>query len=268
MFNAKVVVITGGGSGIGSALSRAFAREGAKVCVADIDKSAADSVAKEFSGLAVDCDVSKEAQINELVAKVERILGPIDIFCSNAGFAKGEPSHAASADNSIWQMNWDVHVMAHVYASRAVLPSMIARKSGCLVQVASAAGLLNQIGDAAYSASKSAAVSFAQSLAITHADDGIDVSVVCPQYVATPLLDMNDDTLLTDSLISADDVANVVLQGLREKTFMILPHPAVSEFVSLKAENLPRWLSGMRALRRKFLRDSKSGDLKDLHRFL
>lgn len=158
--------------------------------------------------------------------------------------------------------------MAHVYASRAVLPSMIERGGGYLVNVASAAGLLNQIGDAAYSATKHAAVSFAESLAITHSDDGIDVCVVCPQYVATPLLDMDDQTEIAGSLVSADHVAQAVLAGMLAKEFLILPHPQVTDYVALKGSDHARWLAGMRGLRRKFLRESESGDLKEMHKFV
>lgn len=195
-------------------------------------------------------------------------LGPVDVFFSNAGLAKGEPSHAASASNADWQLNWEVHVMAHVYAARAVLPDMIERGHGYLINVASAAGLLNQIGDAAYSATKHAAVSLAESLAITHASDGIDVSVVCPQYVATPLLDMDAQTEVQGSLITAKDVADCVIAGMKSKDFFILPHPQVSDYMALKGSDHARWVAGMQGLRRKFLRESESGDLKEMHKFV
>lgn len=268
MFADKTIVVTGAGSGIGAALARMFAHQGARVCVSDLNGAAAQKVAADTGGLAVQCDVREESQIIKLVNTAETRLGAIDVFISNAGLACGEPSHAASASTQIWQLNWEVHVMAHVYASRAVLPSMIARGGGHLVNVASAAGLLNQIGDAAYSASKHAAVSFAESLAITHSGDGIDVSVVCPQYVATPLLDMDDQTDTSGSLISADDVAQSVLAGMITKEFLILPHPQVSEYVALKGTDHARWLSGMQGFRRKFLRDSENGDLKEMHKFI
>ncbi|MGH1576090.1 SDR family oxidoreductase [Planktotalea sp.] len=268
MFEGKTVVVTGAGSGIGAAIARAFSRQGAKVCVSDLNLEAAQSVAKEIGALALQCDVRVEDNIAALVKDVEAAHGPIDVFISNAGLAMGEPQHAASASTEVWQLNWDVHVMSHVFAARAVLPEMITRGSGYLVNVASAAGLLNQIGDAAYSATKHAAVSFAESLAITHNDDGIDVSVVCPQYVATPLLSMNDDTEVTGSLISAEDVANCVIEGMKKKEFFILPHPQVSEFVALKATDHARWVAGMKDLRRKFLRESECGDLKEMHKFI
>ena len=178
--NQKTVIVTGGARGIGAAMARRFAAEGANVVVADLDKSGAEATAATLDGLAFACDVTNENDIIALVAAAESQFGQVDMFCSNAGVCFGEPSHAASASNETWNRCWDVHVMSHVYAARAVLPGMIARGDGYLLQMSSAAGLLNQIGDAAYSASKHAALGFAESLAITDADDGIKVSVICP----------------------------------------------------------------------------------------
>ena len=158
--------------------------------------------------------------------------------------------------------------MSHVYASRALLPKMIKRGGGHLVNVASAAGLLNQIGDAAYSATKHAAVSFAESLAITHNDDGIDVSVVCPQYIATPLLEMSDDTVVEGSLMSASTAAQAIMAGIAAKDFLILPHAQVSEYCKIKGADHAGWLNGMKGLRRKFLRESETGDLREMHKFV
>lgn len=264
----KTVVITGGASGIGKAIARRYAGLGAHVVIADLDGAAANALAAELGGLGRACDVSDEAQIQNVVVQTMDRFGAVDMFVSNAGFATGQPDHAASAQNDVWQRNWDVHVMSHVYAARACLPDMIARGSGTLVNVASAAGLLNQIGDAAYSATKHAAVSFAESLAITHADDGIQVAVVCPQYVATPLLDMDEDTETHAGLIAPEQVADALIKGLAEGRFLILPHPSVSEFTKLRAAEPDKWLGGMRALRRKFLRDSPTGELKDMHKFI
>lgn len=162
MFAGKTIVVTGGGSGIGAALVRAFTTQDAQICVADLNYDAAEAVADQIDGYAVQCDVRSEVDIKQLIAKAEAKFGQIDIFVSNAGLAQPEPDHAASASNDVWQLNWEVHVMSHVYAARALLPSMLERGGGHLVNVASAAGLLNQIGDAAYFASKHAAVSFAQ----------------------------------------------------------------------------------------------------------
>lgn len=268
MFADKTVVITGGGSGIGAALARAFSAQGANVCIADLNDEAARSVASKIGGFAVQCDVRQDRDIQNLISATEIKFGPIDIFISNAGLSQPEPNHAASASNDVWRLNWEVHVMAHVYAARALLPAMIERGDGHLVNVASAAGLLNQIGDAAYSASKHAAVSFAESLAISHNDDGISVSVVCPQYVATPLLEMSDETDAIGSLISADDAAERILSGIASKEFLILPHPQVTEYCKARGIDHSGWIAGMKGLRRKFLRDSETGHLKDMHKFI
>ncbi|WP_293450507.1 SDR family oxidoreductase [Planktotalea sp.] len=264
----KTVIITGAGSGIGAAIARVYSQQGAKVCVADLNGEAANSVAQTIGAMAVQCDVRKESDIARLIDDVESKLGPVDIFISNAGLARPEPSHAASAINDDWQMNWEVHVMAHVYAARALLPKMIERGHGHLVNVASAAGLLNQIGDAAYSATKHAAVSFAESLAITHNDDGIDVSVVCPQYVATPLLEMSDKTDVVGSLISASEAAHVIVAGIEAKDFLILPHPQVLDYCKAKGVDHKGWIGGMKGLRRKFLRESKTGKLNEMYKFV
>lgn len=268
MFEGKVAVVTGGASGIGKAIAKALAGHGAHVVIADLNLEDAASIAQMIDGLAVQCDVTKPDSIDVLVAQAEAHFGPIDIFCSNAGFALGQNGHAASASDADWQLNWDIHVMAHVRAARAVLPKMIERGSGYLLQVSSAAGLLNQIEDAAYSATKHAAVSFAESLAITHRDDGISVSVLCPQYVATPLLDMTDDTPAQGSLLSAEAVATCVIEGMQKNQFLILPHKQVSEFVLLRASDHERWLKGMQGLRRKVASEIPDGDLKQMYKFI
>jgi len=168
----KSIVITGGASGIGAAMARQAAAMGWRVCIADLNVDLAHSVADQIGGIAVACDVAQEAQILGAIAAAEAAHGPVDIFVSNAGIVRGDPSHAASASDADWTLNWNVHVMSHVWAARALLPAMIARGSGHFVNVASAAGLLNQIGDAAYSATKHAAVSFAESLLISHGGAG------------------------------------------------------------------------------------------------
>ena len=246
------IVITGAGSGIGAALARHAARLGARVCVSDLDGDRAKAVADEIGGVAAQCDVRDEAAVQSLIKTASVKQGEIDIYVSNAGIGAGEPSHAASASNDVWMLNWQVHVMAHVYAARILLPQMIARKSGHLVNVASAAGLLNQIGDAAYSASKHAAVSFAESLVIGHGADGVGVSVVCPQYVATPLLGLSDeDAQSRASLLTADDVAAVIAHGIEANQFMIMSHPAVQGYAVNRARDHDRWIAGMQMLREK-----------------
>lgn len=255
-FDGKSVVITGAGSGIGAAMARLMAAKGAKVCVCDLDLASAQAVASQIGGIAVQCDVRDEAAVQALVAEASAAHGDVDIYVSNAGLGKGDPSHAASQPNEDWELNWQVHVMAHVYASRALLPMMIARKSGYLVNVASAAGLLNQIGDAAYSATKHAAVSFAESLAITHGADGIGVSVVCPQYVATPLIGLSDaDAEGRANLLTADDVAAAVVAGVEDNQFLILSHAEVATYTVHRAKDHGRWITGMQMLRGKALQE-------------
>ncbi|KIN62807.1 Oxidoreductase, short chain dehydrogenase/reductase family protein [Sulfitobacter noctilucicola] len=252
LIEGKSCVVTGAGSGIGAALAHRLADMGAKVCVSDLDKDKAEAVASAIGGIANVCDVRDEAQINALVSQATAEQGEIDLFVSNAGLGGANPDHAASQTNANWQLNWEVHVMAHVYASRALLPDMIRRGSGYLVNVASAAGLLNQIGDSAYSATKHAAVSFAESLAISHGHEGIGVSVVCPQYVATPLLGLSDvDAAAQASLLTADDVAVAIAKGIEDQQFLILSHPEVQNYAMHRAQNHDRWIDGMRMLRAK-----------------
>lgn len=266
----KTVVVTGGVSGIGAALCQRFAAEGAKLVVADLAEEKAQKIAELIGGLAVACDVTKESDIQNLVAQTEATFGPIDLFCSNAGICFGEPDLATSASNAQWQTCWEVHVMAHVYAARAVLPGMIERGGGYLVQMASAAGLLNQIGDAAYSASKHAAVSFAEALAITHGDQGIKVSVICPQYVATPMLGYEAGNVAAElpGVISPQDVAESVVQGIDEERFLILPHPQVATFCQHKAADHDRWIKGMRRLRSKIVDEVGTTQLESLHKLI
>jgi NAD(P)-dependent dehydrogenase (short-subunit alcohol dehydrogenase family) len=253
--SGKVVVVTGGGSGIGKALCERFQREGAKaIAVADLDGGKAAEVARAVGGRAFTCDVAREADIVRLVDETERGLGPIDLFCSNAGiFFTDTGGMATGASNDQWQKIWQVNVMAHVYAARALLPGMIARGSGYFLNTASAAGLLSQIGSATYSVTKHAAVAFAESLAITHGDQGIGVSVLCPQGVHTKMTAGQGDTpQANDGMLQPEDVAQCVVEALAEKRFMILPHPQVREYFQNKATNYDRWVGGMRKFRRKF----------------
>lgn len=266
----KTTIVTGGGSGIGRALCIAFAAEGARVVVADLDADDANATATKINGLGVACDVTVESDIKNLVTTTRRHFGAVDLFCSNAGILKGEPDHSASASNADWQACWNVHVMAHVYAARAVLPDMIERGSGYLVHMASAAGLLSQIGDAAYSTTKHAAVGFAESLTITHGDDGIKVSVICPQYVATPMLgyDEGQANIKTQNVLTPEQVATAVVKGIEAEQFLILPHPEVAEFVQLKCTNYDRWLGGMRKLRRNIVSKLGSTRAVEMHKLV
>jgi NAD(P)-dependent dehydrogenase (short-subunit alcohol dehydrogenase family) len=245
----KVVVVTGGANGIGRALCRRFAAEGAKaVVVADLQASMAEQVAKEFGGIAVQTDVAQEADVVRLVERVTQKYGVIDLFCSNAGVGV---SGGVNAPDDDWERSWHVNVMAHVYAARAVLPGMLARGEGYLLQTVSAAGLLTQLGSAPYSVTKHAALAFAEWLAITHGDQGIKVSALCPMGVRTDMLkraEFAGGAFLLESAVEPEQVAEDVVKGLDEETFLILPHPEVAEFFARKATEYDRWLRGMRRL--------------------
>jgi NAD(P)-dependent dehydrogenase (short-subunit alcohol dehydrogenase family) len=253
----KVCVVTGGASGIGKALATRFIAEGATtVVIADLNADMVSAVGAEIGAQAHALDVRDESAIAALVASVEAEHGQIDLFCSNAGIigVDGEPWWATGADNALWQRMWEIHLMSHVYAARACLPAMIARGEGYFLNTASAAGLLAQIGSAPYSVTKHAAVSFAESLAITHGDDGIKVSCLCPQAVDTAMTAGTDGGGVAgvDGMLSADAVAEAVIQGLDAESFLILPHPEVEEYRQNKARSYERWLGGMRKLRRLF----------------
>jgi NAD(P)-dependent dehydrogenase (short-subunit alcohol dehydrogenase family) len=249
----KVAVVTGGANGIGRALCQRFAAEGARgVVVADLDTERAEQLAKEIGGIAVTANVAVEADIINLVSRAIDAYGAIDLFCSNAGI--GTPG-GADEPNDIWQRIWEVNVMAHIYAARAVLPGMLARGEGYILATASAAGLLTQIGSAPYSVTKHAAVAFAEWLSITHADAGIKVSCLCPQGVNTDLLRRSGGgpgEFLRAGALEPADVAEAVIRGLEEERFLILPHPEVAEYFSRKATDYDRWLRGMRRLQASF----------------
>jgi NAD(P)-dependent dehydrogenase (short-subunit alcohol dehydrogenase family) len=245
----KVAVVTGGAGGIGEALCRRLAREGAKVAVADVNGDRAGVLAKEIGGIGVGCDVAKETDIVDLVRQTRAELGPIDLFCSNAGiFFKGD----IDVTNAQWQKIWEINVMAHVYAARAVLPEMLRRGGGGLVITASAAGLLSQIGSAPYSATKHAAVGLAENLAITFGDRGLRVCVVCPQAVRTAMTRQGGGTAAVNGMIEPEQVADQVIEGIRHQRFMILPHPEVRTYMQRKTSDYDRWIGGMQRLQQRF----------------
>lgn len=261
--NDRIVVVTGGGSGIGEALARAASAQGARhVVVVDLDADEAQRVATDVGGTAVGLDVRDEEAIRRLVDETEDAHGPIDLFVSNAGYVTA--AGLEDPNESIRNM-WDVHCMAHVYAARAVLPSMIARGEGYLLNTASAAGLLSQIGSMTYSMTKAAAVSLAEWLSITHHHQGIRVSVLCPQAVRTNIVrnspdnvDATDDpdpdaaagfeggVASGDGVLEPADVAQLCLDAIRDERFLVLPHPEVATYEVRKATDRDRWLTGMR----------------------
>lgn len=252
--NDKLVVVTGGGGGIGGAMARRFAEEGARlVIVADVDGDAAQAVGDEIGSqaIAVAADLSTEAGNIEVVRAAEE-HGPIDLLCLNAGIAVGGGVEAPDDD---WYRIWDINVMAHVWAVRAALPAMLARGEGYLLHTASAAGLLTNIGAAPYSVTKHATVALAEWLAITHGDDGIKVSCLCPQGVRTKMLfpdddgsDVGADTVRSQGVIEPAEVAAVVVEALADERFLVLPHPEVLDYWSRKVDDYDRWLGGMRKL--------------------
>jgi NAD(P)-dependent dehydrogenase (short-subunit alcohol dehydrogenase family) len=250
----KVAVVTGGANGIGRALCQRFAALGARgVVVADRDGAAAKAVAADIGGLAVTVDVGVEADVRRLVDESVRRFGPIDLFCSNAGIAIGG---SVDAPNANWQKIWDVNLMAHVYAARAVLPAMLERGDGYLLQTASAAGLLTSIGSAPYAVTKHAAVALAEWLSITYGP-AIKVSCLCPQGVVTNMLMRPDVGPATEFLraeaVTPEQVADAVVEGLAAEKFLILPHPIVAKYVLNRATDHDRWISGMRRLQAQIL---------------
>jgi NAD(P)-dependent dehydrogenase (short-subunit alcohol dehydrogenase family) len=255
----RVVVVTGAARGIGRALARRFAAEQTKaVVIADIDGSGARAVAEEIGATSVQCDVSREADIERMVDLVESQHGRIDIFCSNAGIAVGGGPEAPDVD---WQRIWEVNVMAHVYVARHVLPRMLARKDGYIVGTVSAAGLLNHFFAAPYGVTKAAALSFFEWLSIVHGDEGIRISCLCPQGVKTDMLEAERAHLginfLTAGALEPELVADAVVNGIAAEHFLILPHPEVADYFRRKADDYDRWLRGMRRLRGNLLSNAR-----------
>ncbi|NVJ98279.1 MAG: SDR family oxidoreductase [Alphaproteobacteria bacterium] len=252
----KVVVVTGGASGIGAALAKKFAAEGAKfVGVADMDAEGAKSVAAEIGdgAKAYQLDVTDEAAVKAMVADIEAGAGPVDLYVSNAGimFTDGPDWTVINCSNEQWQKIWEVNVFAHVLACRAVLPGMIERGQGGFLITASAAGLLNQIGDSSYSTTKHAAVGFAESLAINHGDDGIYVGCLCPQAVTSKMTaGAEASSAAADGIMAAEELASRTLAMMRESRFMIRPHEQVEGYFLNKAKDYDRWVGGMRKFRR------------------
>ena len=247
----RIVVVTGAAGGIGKALAIRFAQAGAKTVVcADLDQQGAEATAAEINGVARKVNVASEDEIKALIERVEDEVGPIDLFCSNAGIGVGGGAEASNAD---WQRIWDINVMAHVWAARHLVPRMAARGGGYLLNTASAAGLLSQIGSAPYAVTKHAAVGLAEWLAITHGDQGIKVSVLCPQAVRTAMTAGNPDGVASiDGMMEPEELAETVVRSLEKEEFLILPHPEVLQYMRNKTADYGRWIGGMRKLNRRY----------------
>jgi NAD(P)-dependent dehydrogenase (short-subunit alcohol dehydrogenase family) len=247
----KHVVVTGAGSGIGQACAARFAAEGARVVAADLSEGAAQATARDIGALGVRSDVSQESEIQALIRTAEKAHGPVDLFFSNAGVPG--PHGGPEAPDAEIQAAWEVNVMAHVWAARALLPDMVKRGQGYLLSTASAAGLLTQVSALTYSITKHAAVALAEWIAINYADAGIKVSCLCPQAVRTPMLELAVESdpvgavpLLAGGTLEPDAVAEAVVEGLHEERFLILPHADVAHHLALKGSQPERWLNGMR----------------------
>jgi NAD(P)-dependent dehydrogenase (short-subunit alcohol dehydrogenase family) len=245
------VVVTGGGAGIGRAVARRLAEGGARVAVNDVDPAAAALVAAEIGGYPVPGDVGNAEGVRELIAAARGHLGEIDIFCSNAGIAEGEGPDAPEA---AWQRSWEVNVLAHVRASRELLPGWLRRGSGCFIVTVSAAGLLTMLGAAPYSVTKHAAEAYAEWLAATYRHRGLTVHCICPQGVKTRMLDASGEAgkvVLADAAIEPEQVAEALWAGMADGRFLILPHPEVHGYYELRASDTDRWLRGMNRLQQR-----------------
>ncbi|MBW2291410.1 MAG: SDR family oxidoreductase [Deltaproteobacteria bacterium] len=244
----KIIVVTGAASGIGKALATRFKAEGAKQIVAvDLNESGAKATADELGCIAMGVDVSSEPEIANVIESTETHVGPIDLFCSNAGIGLAPDLRSP---NSEWQKSWEVNVMPHVYAARHLVPRMIGRGGGYFLNTASAAGLLNQIGGAAYGVTKHAAVGFGEWLALTYGHEGIKVSLLCPQAVRTPMIEDGSASAAAagDGIMEPEELAGIVIEGLRSESFLILPHPEVLEYMRRKTADYDRWIGGMNRL--------------------
>lgn len=245
----QVIIVTGAGRGIGAALARRFAQEGARaVFVVDQDEAEARHVAAQCGAIPIVADVACESEIQKLVATACSMFGRIDLFCSNAGIMQEGGPDVTDAQ---WERIWQVNFLSHVYAARAVIPIMLEQGGGHLLQTASAAGLLTQLGAAPYSVTKHAVVAFAEWLSITYHRQGLRVSCLCPQGVHTRMLDGSESPLadlLRPAALSPEQLADSVVEGLTDERFLILPHPEVATYFQNKANDNERWLRGMRRL--------------------
>lgn len=245
----KVAVVTGGASGIGACMAARFAREGAAgVVVADVNLERAQGVARDIGAqaVAVGCDVTREADIQELVRQARERFGRIDIYLSNAGIL-GRMG-GIELEDALWDAMWRIHAMAHVWAARAVMPEMVERGEGYFVVTASAAGLLNIVESAPYGVTKHAAVAFAEWLRIAYGGKGVRVSCLCPQSVQTDMLRDGAGSAGVNGVLTPEQVADVVVQTMRDERFLALPHPEVAKYFLTKGQDYDRWLGGMQKL--------------------
>jgi len=249
----KIIVVTGAGNGIGKALVKKFCAEAARAVIAvDINAAAARETAAEFGCIAMSADVAKEGDVIRIIEDTEKNIGPIDLYCNNAGVAAGA---SEQSPNSEWQFIWDVNVMSHVYSARHLVPRMIQRGGGYFLNTVSAAGLLNQIGGAAYGTTKHAAVGFAEWLALTYRHQGIKVSMLCPQAVRTAMTANTQDqgTMAAsgDGMMEPDQLADIVVEHLSRDAFLILTHEEVKVYMQRKSSDYDRWIAGMNRLQQK-----------------
>jgi len=254
MFKNQSIAVTGASGGIGRAIAEMFIANGAKVAISDRESPA--ETAAEIGAASFVCDVTQEEAVKAFIKDAEAVNGSIDVFVANAGVGFGDPEHAAGASNKSWELSWGVNVMGVVYAARALLPSMQKRGSGRFVVTASAAGLLGQIGSASYTATKHAAVGFAESMAIRHWDEGIQTHCLCPQYVRT---NMTKGVAMAeghqDGLLEPSDVAEALRVAIDEERFMVLSHPVVGEYFKHKASDYEGYIKGMNKLKQKIGND-------------
>jgi NAD(P)-dependent dehydrogenase (short-subunit alcohol dehydrogenase family) len=247
----KVAVVTGAASGIGRAAAIRFAKEGvAGLVVADLNEKGVADLAKEIPALAIACDVSRESEIQHLVSEAHKKFGRIDVYFSNAGIiSRGGPE----APDEVWEKNWRIHVMAHVWAARAAVEPMLRRGGGYFLVTASAAGLLNIVESAPYGVTKHAAVAFAEWLAIAYGRRGLKVSCLCPQAVITGMFKGEGGSAGLDGVLTAEQVADEIVKAMAAEAFLILPHPQVLEYLRAKTANYDRWLGGMQKLYLKYI---------------